>query len=214
MKAKRIYAILLVFSLALYLGCKDDSEAPLSSQNESSLSSGQYSEKYTVEEAVEIFKSGDQEAINKVVMSRKRVIWDGKSEFENGVQYRITEDQFEKAREINEDFRRANDIDRAWQPGGPSLSAKEVEEANELMKEFKFYVQCDDEEQKEAELELYQGGKMETGKAYFITPKMRKTAVQENPEWAKLDSMSAPDLETLKARARAGQSGKKNEVKP
>jgi len=190
MKAKGILAILFVFSLALYFGCKPDSEAPLSSQTEPSLSSDQYSAEYTVEEAIRIFKSGDREAINKVLMSEESVIWDGKSKFKNGVGYSIPEDLIEKAREINEDFRRANDMDRAWQHGAPTLSAKEVEEATDLMKEFKFFVQCDDEEQKEAELELYRGGKMETGKAYFITPKMRQRAVEENPEWAEIDSMS------------------------
>jgi len=90
------------------------------------------------------------------------------------------------------------------QDAGPSLSAKEIDEATELMKEFKCYVQCDDEKQREAEKVLYLGGKMEDGKAYFITPKMRQRAVEENPEWRQIDAMAAPDLETMKAKAKAG----------
>lgn len=100
----------------------------------------------------------------------------------------------------------AQDItNEATAPDGPTLSAKEIDEATELMKEFTFTVQIDDEEEKEVEYELYQGGEMETGKAYIILPKMRQRAVEENPEWRQIDAMSAPDLETMKAKARAGK---------
>jgi|GEM_PF-6220280 len=95
------------------------------------------------------------------------------------------------------------------QDSEPSLSAKEIDETTELLKEFTFMVQNDDEPEREAEYEIYQGGKIEDGKVYIILPKMRQRAVEENPEWRQIDAMAAPDLETLKARARAGQSGKK-----
>ena len=89
------------------------------------------------------------------------------------------------------------------QDSGPSLSAKEVAEATELMKEFTMMVQVDDEGEKEKELELYQGGEIEPGKAYFIYPQMRGRAVEENPEWREIDAMAAQDGETMKAKAGA-----------
>jgi len=112
--------IALIFvCFILLLGCNDAQDIiPLTSQAGPSLSADRYSAKYSKEEAVRIFKSGDDEAINKVLMSKESVIWDGKSKFKNGVGYSIPEDMIEKAREISEDFRRANDMDRAWQRTG------------------------------------------------------------------------------------------------
>ena len=80
------------------------------------------------------------------------------------------------------------------QDAGPSLSAKEVEEATDLMEDYPFTVQIDDEEEKEVEKEIYLGGKMEPGKVYIIHSKMRKTAVEENPEWAEIDSMGGLNM--------------------
>ena len=185
------YVLIPVFifiCLILLLGCDDNQDIAPLPQAEPSLSSERYSEEYTVEQAIRIFKSGDRDAINKVLMSEEAVIWDGKSKFKNGVSYRIRPELNEKAREMNENFRRADNMDRAWQHGGPTLSAKEIDEATELMKEFKFYVQCDIEKVKKVKIELYQGGKMEYGKVYIVLPKMRQRALQENPEWRQLDA--------------------------
>ena len=130
---KLVFSALLVS--ILLLGCNDAQEiAPLTSEAGLSLSSGQYSAEYSVEQAIEIFKSGDKEAIERVIKSKKRVIWDGESEFENGVNYRIGQDQIEKAREMSELFRKANDLDRAFQRGekikkkslSPGLSASGI----------------------------------------------------------------------------------------
>jgi len=114
-----LIAVLISFVIivcVIYLpGCSDNQEIVPLPQTEPSLSSEPYSAEYTVEQAIEIFKSGDKEAINKVIMSKKSVIWDGKKPFKNGVKYTIPKHLTEKAREINEDFRRANDMDRAWQ---------------------------------------------------------------------------------------------------
>ena len=76
----------------------------------------------------------------------------------------------------------------------PTLSAKEISEATDLMKEFRPTVKINGGEEKEVEVELYLGGEMEPNKMYFIFPKMRKTAVEENPEWAEIDSMGGLNM--------------------
>ncbi len=107
----------LIVYVILLIGCKDTQEIAPLPQTGPSLSSDQYSQEYSVEEAVRIFKSGDDEAIERVIKSRKSVIWDGKSKFKNGVNYSIPKDLIEKARNMNENFRRLNDMDRAFQHG-------------------------------------------------------------------------------------------------
>lgn len=101
-----------LFVCVLFLiGCNDAQDiSPLTSQSEPSLSSEQYSTEYSKEEAIRIFKSGDREAINKVLMSKESVIWDGKSELKKGVRYRIRPELNEKARKMNENFRRLDDM--------------------------------------------------------------------------------------------------------
>ena len=114
------FAFTALLMVLLLLGCNDaqDITDELTAPNGPSLSSEQFSAEYSKEEAIEIFKSGDDEAIERVIKSKKSVIWDGKSKFENGVNYKIGPDQIEKARETSEGFRKANDIDRAWQRTG------------------------------------------------------------------------------------------------
>jgi len=109
------FAFTALLMVLLLIGCDDNQDIAPLPQAEPSLSSERYSEEYTVEEAVEIFKSGDREAIEKVLMSKESVIWDGKKPFKNGVGYSIPKNLIEKAREMNEGFRRADDMDRAWQ---------------------------------------------------------------------------------------------------
>jgi len=118
MKFFKLAFIAVLISFVL-IGCKDTQDiSPLTSQSEPSLSAEQYSPQYSVKEAVEIFKSGDNEAIQRVLMSRKSVRWDGKSKFKKRVRYTIPKDLIEKARNMSEGFRRMNDMDREFQRTG------------------------------------------------------------------------------------------------
>ena len=104
--------VFVFICLLLLLACNDAQEITdgLTAPDGPSLSTEQFSAEYSKEEAIRIFKSGDREAINKVLMSEESVIWDGKSKFKNGVSYSIPEDLNEKARKMNEGFRRLDNM--------------------------------------------------------------------------------------------------------
>jgi len=119
MKFFKFFFTSLLISILL-LGCNDaqDITDGLTAPDGPSLSTEQFSAEYTKEEAIEIFKSGDREAIHKVLMSEESVIWDGKSKFKNGVSYSIRPELNEKARKMNENFRRLDDMYLHWERTG------------------------------------------------------------------------------------------------